>query len=370
MSEQTPPVSVSQWAYSLVGLAVAALLIGVLNTALIASQPSKPANTQSTNASPSADKVAKLLHKAQGDYLAKIDLRGAITSISESNNPLGSDESMAEGVRKALDEAAKDDQVKGVLLVIDSPGGTVAMSQELNAACRRVSAKKPIVASLGDMAASGGYYTAVGTDEIVSNKGTLTASIGVIIHNFNLQELFENKLGVKAVTIKSGRYKDFLSPYRKAKPDEMALVQRLIDDSYQDFLGAVIEGRTRGLEGQAKAKRIASIKAVADGRVVTGRQAMAAGLVDELGDVYFAQKRLNTLSINRFKLNSNAELPLKPYDDGPEILHFLQVLGAAAGKNPLTANLGGLAGFNQAALLPASVQTSLNHPNQPLWILE
>lgn len=304
------------------------------------------------------------------DHLLLIPLHGAISSEPEQGGFLNND-SMAMTARKALDAAVKDDSVKGVLLAIDSPGGTVGMSQELNAAVRRVSQVKPVVVSMGDVAASGGYYTACAADKIVANPGTLTASIGVIISTLNLKGLLTDKLGVKALTVKSGKFKDILSPYREANPEEVALIQHVIDESYRDFLNAVITGRTRFLTSPAeKTARAAAITAVADGRIVLGSDAKKVGLVDELGDLYAAQMMLNQMARERFKLRGQKELPLQEYSQANQIFSLLGL--ASIDLHPLMqlaqAFRGGLhsTGLGMDSMMPFSMR----HPNQPLWILE
>jgi protease-4 len=213
------------FSWVLLGFCVLAVVVGL---ALPASKP--PADSASAKASgETGDKIVKTIQKMSGGYLAHIKLQGPI-SMELDDSLFGQDKSNAVGVRDALNEAAEEDGVKGILLTINSPGGTVAMSQELNAAVTRARAKKPVVVYMGDTAASGGYYTACAADEIVANPGTLTASIGVIMSGLSFQEL-TNKLGIKANTVKSGKFKDLMSPYRNATPDETALLQGLINSS-------------------------------------------------------------------------------------------------------------------------------------------
>ena len=249
-------------------------------------------------------------------YLALIDVSGVISMDPIGDNSLiSSRESNAMIAKKGLDDAAKEDEIKGVLLHINSPGGTVGMSQELNAAVKRVAKKKPVVVSMGDLSASGGYYTACAANKIIANPGTLTASIGVIINSMEFSEFMNDKLGVHPVTIKSGKFKDLLSPYRKPRAEELTLIQTLVNDSYQDFLNTVIEDRNRFLTSdQEKKARAAKIKAVADGRIVTGRQAVAAGLVDELGDQDYAYTILDRMAKEKYHIKQKERLPLVPKD--------------------------------------------------------
>lgn len=167
--------------------------------------------------------------------------------------------------------------VKAIVLRIDSPGGGVVPSQEIHDAVRRVrsNTNKAVVASMGTVAASGGYYIAVATDRIMANPGTLTGSIGVIMETANLEGLLD-KLGVKGVVVKSGKFKDVGSPLRKMTDEELKVLQTVMDDVHDQFIEAVAEGRSMEL---------AETRAIADGRVFTGRQAKELKLVDELGDL-------------------------------------------------------------------------------------
>ena len=162
-----------------------------------------------------------------------------------------------------------------LLLRIDSPGGTVGDSQEIHAAIGRLRAKGcRVVASFGNISASGGVYLGVAAEKIVANPGTITGSIGVILRGNDLSRLLE-RIGIRFETVKSGLYKDILTPDRALTEAERTLLQELIDASYGQFVAAVAEGR--GLEE-------ARVRSFADGRVFTGAQALALGLVDALGD--------------------------------------------------------------------------------------
>jgi protease IV len=172
--------------------------------------------------------------------------------------------------------------IKAVVLRIDSPGGGVVPSQEIHREVlkARKDGRLKVVASMGNLAASGGYYIAVATDKIVANPGTLTGSIGVIMELANVQGLLE-KVGVQSVIIKSGRYKDLASPLRAMSEEDRALLQRLLDDVHDQFIQAVAAGRALNVE---------EVRPLADGRIFTGRQARTAKLVDELGDLQDAIK--------------------------------------------------------------------------------
>jgi protease IV len=176
-----------------------------------------------------------------------------------------------------LKRFSENPSVKAIVIRIDSPGGGVAPSQEIYNAVKRVRSKhnKAVIASMGSVAASGGYYIAAATDRIVANPGTLTGSIGVIMETANVEGLLQ-KIGVEGVVIKSGKYKDVGSPLRKMSADERGLLQGVMDDVHKQFIEAVAEGRSLELR---------AAQVLADGRIFTGRQAKEAKLVDELGDL-------------------------------------------------------------------------------------
>ncbi|HJR01458.1 MAG TPA: signal peptide peptidase SppA [Methylomirabilota bacterium] len=179
-----------------------------------------------------------------------------------------------ESIIRTLGEYRDDPSVRAVVLRIDSPGGVVAPTQEIFTAVRRLrEAKKPVVASLGSIAASGGYYVAVSADRIFASPGTLTGSIGVVMQLANVEGLLK-KVGVEYVVVKAGAYKDVGNFARAMTPEERRILQSLLDDVYDQFITAVAEGR--GLEPQA-------VRGFAEGRIYSGRQAQGLKMVDELG---------------------------------------------------------------------------------------
>lgn len=366
MSDQQFRPSSSRRLFS-IGLLAACVLsvaIGIFyqerELALLAERPSPEEHAE--NADAPWEKAAKLF---KGKVLAHIMLDGPIEMKLEEG-VLGDKASNAVKVRQALDAAAKDKRIKGVLLSINSPGGTVGMSQELHAAVERVRKAKPVVAHFGDVAASGGYYTGVAADRIVANPGSLTASIGVIISGFNVRELMTNKLGIKANTIKSGRHKDMLSPYREPTASDMALLQGIVDTSYQEFLNVVLTGRTKQVADQPKEKtqREAIIREIADGRVVTGTQAIEYKLVDSLGDVYAAHRVLDALVRERNEMaDSDEPIPLENYSVESSVLSVL-------GLPSLRIEQAFGAMFPTANFSAVTVPFSARYPKQPLWILE
>ena len=176
------------------------------------------------------------------------------------------------------------DHVLGVILRIESPGGSVAASQEIHEALNQLRRNKPVYASLGSVAASGGYYIACGTDRIIASAGTLTGSIGVLLEWANLEELGKNA-GVKMYRIKSGKYKNVPSLFEEIQENEWDLLTGVVDDTHEQFVQAVLEGRPDLEESR--------VRELADGRVFSGKQAFEAGLVDELGGYASVVSRLS-----------------------------------------------------------------------------
>jgi protease-4 len=174
---------------------------------------------------------------------------------------------------------AGDDPVKALVVRINSPGGSAAASQEIHEELKKIREKgKVVVVSMADMAASGGYMVACAADYVVANPATITGSIGVIIDATNMQGLYD-LLGIEYEVIKSGEFKDTLNPARSLTDAEKELLEVMVSDIYDQFVDIVVEGR-----GLSREK----VLAYADGRVLTGQQALEAGLVDELGNLYDA----------------------------------------------------------------------------------
>ena len=175
---------------------------------------------------------------------------------------------------RLLNKLEEDEDVKAIVLRVDSPGGVVGACQEIHDKVKEISQKKPVVVSMGSIAASGGLYISVPATKIVANPGTITGSIGVILQSYNVKQLAD-KIGIKVITVKSGKFKDLLNPFREPDEKTLQILQALIDDSYNQFVEAVAEGRKLPVE---------KVKKFADGRIFTGRQAKELGLVDELGN--------------------------------------------------------------------------------------
>lgn len=192
--------------------------------------------------------------------IARIEVSGAIAGATRKH------------VLAAL-KTVEEKRFPALLLRIDSPGGTVGDSQEIYNALKELGKKIKIIASFGNISASGGVYIGMGAQHIVANPGTITGSIGVILRGNNLEQLLE-KIGVSFKVIKSGPYKDILAFDREMTEPERDILQALIDSSYQQFVETVAEGRKLAVE---------TVKSFADGRVFTGQQALELGLIDRLG---------------------------------------------------------------------------------------
>jgi protease-4 len=205
--------------------------------------------------------------------VALIDISGVITSSEGVSRGITSSRSVV----LQLENYADDSSVKAVVLRINSPGGTVVAAQEVYSAIKRIQEESGmvVVASMADIAASGGYYIACAADHVIASPGTLTGSIGVIMEFPNLEGLF-GKIGVTTTTIKSGKFKDTGSAYRQMTGEERALLQELLDDVHEQFIDSVRAGRDLPIE---------EVIALADGRIFTGKQALSLGLVDETGDL-------------------------------------------------------------------------------------
>ncbi len=185
---------------------------------------------------------------------------------------------------KDIKQFKDDDSIPAVVLRIDSPGGAVAAAQEIFREVEKLAQKKPVVASIGAVGASGGYYVACAARTIFANPGSVTGSIGVIMEFVNMKELFK-WAKVEPIVIKSGQFKDSGAPYRDMTPEERIYLQELIDNVHSQFVTAVAEKRKLDIN---------VVKKIADGRVFTGEMAKEAGLIDELGDLEDAIDRAAT----------------------------------------------------------------------------
>src|SRR2546425_311691 len=235
------------------------------------------------------------------DNIAVIDVQGIITSHAFDSGGYG----MVELIKAQLKHAEEDSKVKAVILKVDSPGGEVLASDEIYRAISdfQKNAHKSVVASMGNLAASGGYYVSAPCRWIVANDLTITGSIGVILHSWNYRGLM-NKVGLRPETYKSGKFKDMLSGERNPEdipPEEREMVQTLIDETYGKFKKVVGDGRKlandKNKSEKEPGKRLsADWQNYADGRVLSGTKAYELGFVDQLGNFQDAVERAKILA--------------------------------------------------------------------------
>lgn len=233
-------------------------------------------------------------------YIAEIDISGAITSGEGEGSVLGNTVGASSGtVMEEIRKAAEDKNVKGLLLRINSPGGSVTAAEEIGRELERFKKNtgKPIYVSMGDMAASAGYWLAAcQSDKIYANASTMTGSIGVYMPYMNTEELYK-KIGIQTEKIKSGAHKDIMSPARPMTPEERDILQKMVNEMYEQFITVVATGRNLDVN---------RVRVLADGRVYTGKQAKELGLVDEIGNYYDALDALGEAT------GLGAKPPLKP----------------------------------------------------------
>lgn len=215
--------------------------------------------------------------------IAVIPLEGVIAY--GASGALG--DSMVDDFKIALEQAGSDPQVRGVIVQVDSPGGEITASDVLYDAIARLARNKPVVVYMNSIGASGAYYAACGAHWIMCNNTTFTGSIGVIISTLNYRELF-GKIGLQSLTFKSGKFKDMLSGSREITPEERAYVQSLVMQSYDRFVGIVARSR--------KLDEAVLREGPADGRILSGTDAYAANLVDELGYIEDAYDKVREMA--------------------------------------------------------------------------
>jgi len=216
------------------------------------------------------------------DRIVLITLRGIISSSVPGN--VG--DSMVDDFRAALRQARDDDRVKAIVLEIDSPGGEVTASDQIYTAVANTRARKPVVVYMDTLAASGGYYISCGGKYLMANETTITGSIGVIIQTLNYEQLF-NKVGLASVVFKSGKFKDILNGARPMTPEEKVLIQDFVMKTYDKFLGVVSKERNIPADNLRNG--------IADGRILSGRDALSNKLIDGLGQLDDAFKKAKEL---------------------------------------------------------------------------
>lgn len=224
---------------------------------------------------PTQELEEKIISGRARPKIALVDISGMISDESSSGT-LQQKPSMLATLKEIFDKIADDDDVKAVVLRINSPGGTVTASDIIHHEIQRLKSRtgKKMVASIMGIGASGGYYIAAAADRIVAHPTSVTGSIGVIMLTINVEGLLE-KIGIEGTAIKSGARKDMGSPFRPMTDEERHLFQAVIDEMYDRFVSVVIEGRP-GMNGD-------QVRAAADGRIYTGPQALELGLVDRIG---------------------------------------------------------------------------------------
>ncbi len=306
-----------------------------------------PAGLMGRSNSSSDDKATekegkKFSFLSRKDRIILVKIDGTIQN-DEGEGGLFPNPNSCSHARKTLRKAVHDEHIKAVLLRINSPGGTVAMSQEISDAVKELREHgKPVVVSMGDVAASGGYYIASAADKIYASPGTLTGSIGVIMHLMNLSEV-EKKIGVVPFVIKSGQFKDIGSMDRAPTKEEIDLLQGIIMDSYDQFVTAVADGRKMDKE---------QVKKLADGRIYSGRQALKVKLVDAIGG--YEEAMMDIKKICKEKYNQDLVV-----DEGRSLSSLASLLEAKISV-PQSNVLKGL--------IPESMNPKFT--NMPLWMME
>ncbi len=249
------------------------------------------------------------------------------------------DNNMVDVIRAQLNRAKKDKRVRAVILKVDSPGGEVLASDRIYRAIKvfQTDSGKPVVCSMGSLAASGGYYISSPCRWIVANDLTITGSIGVILHTWNYRGLMD-KVGIWPETFKSGKFKDMLSGERETNqipPEEYTMVQGLIDETYQKFKSVVAAGREAAHEKNKKEGRPLALDWTnyADGRVLSGTQAYDLGFVDQIGDFQDAVDRAKQIAGIR---SAN----LIEYREQYDFSNFLHLLGQSESSHTIKLDLG------------------------------
>ncbi len=260
--------------------------------------------------------------------IAIIDVQGIISSAPWDR----AGRNMVELIADELKVAAEDDAVRAVILKVDSPGGEVLASDDISRAITEFQedTDKPVIAAMGGLAASGGYYVSAPCRWIVANELTITGSIGVIMHSFNYRGLLD-KVGLYPQVFKSGKFKDMLSGSKnlnETDPQEREMIQSMIDETFAKFKSVVAEGRGRAAkENQGEGRELVKDWAdYADGRVLTGKQAFELGFVDQLGNFETAVAQAKTLADIR-------EANLIRYQERFDLSHLFSLFGRSESRS-------------------------------------
>jgi protease-4 len=272
VSQPTPPPRRTGWIVYAV-IVTFFLFLSVLANLVLFAVAFRGAGTETISVSRHGRYEERYLEGEEDakDKIAVIYVTGIISSAQDGYS---GEEGMVGDIEDQLQQAVDDKRVKAIILRIDSPGGEVVASDTIYQAVVAAREKKPVVANINTMGASGAYYVAVGADYIVANELSITGSIGVIMESFTVSGLAD-KIGVKFYTFKSGKYKDILNPTREPTEDEKALVQGMVMEVYEKFVGIVAEERDMKVDDLKNG--------LADGRILSGKQALEAGFVDGLG---------------------------------------------------------------------------------------
>src|SRR5881398_1308136 len=250
--------------------------------------------------------------RGAADKVAVITMRGLISS----SLPGSVTDSMVDDMRAALQQARDDDRVKAIVLEIDSPGGEVTASDAIYSAVVKAGARKPVVVYMESLAASGGYYVSCGGKFLMASDTTITGSIGVIIQTLNYEQLF-NKVGLASVVFKSGKFKDMLNGARPITAEERELVQSFIMKTYDKFLGIV--AKERNLSADLLRNTIA------DGRILSGKEAFENKLIDGLGELDDAFTKAK-------QLGNAPEAKIVKYGPPFSLSRFLRIFGGTDSK--------------------------------------
>ena len=337
-------------------LCILSLVLGIFNTIIKSIQTSK-LKTKNT------ESMSKILDK---NKVALITLNGVIEAGPSRSGYMFSDNFSANNVLKAIKDARTDSSIKAVILKLNTPGGTVGMSQNIYDAIIRLRKIKPVVVFMDDTAASGGYYIASAADRIVAQGGTLTGSIGVIFSTLDIHQLLQNKLSIESNVVKSGKFKDIGSGLRKMTPDDKAIISDIVNDSYNQFLNAIIVGRINRDDKYSVPKqnlKIDTLNKYADGRVFTGLQAKSLGFIDYIGDIDFAYDIALNMASEKFRTKFK-KLPLEPYY-GDKYFNFNEMVFSLSSK---------FLEFNSNSSLTSSIESglpvSIRLSHKPLYLWE
>ncbi|WP_082235112.1 signal peptide peptidase SppA [Halobacillus massiliensis] len=265
-----------------IGIAAGLLIIGILTQSLgflMSDTFNNSRNMFNEDDAPSEKVVER---GSDSNRIARLTVDGTIVS-GQGSNPFSGEGYNHELFMKQLETIKEDNTVKGVLLYVNSPGGGVFESAEIHDKLLELKEEgKNLYVSMGGMAASGGYYISAPADQIFASNETFTGSLGVIMQSINYEEL-ANEYGVKFNTIKSGEFKDIMSPTKEMTEGDREILQTLVDESYQGFVNVISEGRDMPED---------EVRELADGRIYSGQQAVENGLVDQIG---FEEDALNAL---------------------------------------------------------------------------